>query len=437
MKYLRAILDFPAPRNITDVRSWFGLVNQVSYAFSMAEKMLPFRQLLKPGTPFCWDEHLNGLFEESKAAIISEIEEGVRIFDKSKPTCLAIDWSKTGIGFWLFQKHCSCTGSEPFCCNTGWWITLVGSRFTHPAESRYAPVESEALAVVDALDKARYFVLGCDDLIIAVDHKPLLKIFSDRSLEDISNSRLRNLKEKTLRYRFRMIHVPGVKHHAADGVSRHPTEDSEKLILSDDIAAIKNDTVSLLPATSFLSGIYTSDSESDVTDMENSIIISAVSSLYSLAVRSVTRDRVRTATASDNSMNELINFIESGIPEFCHEFPPQLREYFQFHEHLYTIDGVILYKDIIIIPPSLREEVLSALHAAHQGVTSMISRAESSVFWPGITPAITALRAGCNHCNRIAPSNPSAPPTPLMSPDYPFQCVCSDFFQYKKLPRRS
>ena len=74
----------------------------------------------------------------------------------------------------------------------------------------------------------------------------------------------------------------------------------------------------------------------------------------------------------------------------------------------------------IIIPPSLREEVLSALHAAHQGVTyctSMISRAESSVFWPGITPAITALRAGCNHCNRIAPSNPSAPPTPLKSPD--------------------
>ena len=145
--------------------------------------------------------------------------------------------------------------------------------------------------------------------------------------------------------------------------------------------------------------------------------------LDSLAVRSVTWDRVCTATASDNSMNELINFIESGIPEFRHKFPPQMREYFQFREHLYTIDGVIIYKDRIIIPPSLWEEILSALHAAHQGVTSIISRAESSVFWPGITPAITALR--------IAPSNPSAPPTPLMSPYYPFQCVCSDFFQYK------
>ena len=99
-----------------------------------------------------------------------------------------------------------------------------------------------------------------------------------------------------------------------DGVSRHSTGDPEKRILSDDIAAIKNDTISLLPATSFVSGIHTSDSESDVIDMENSIIIAAVSSLDSLAVRPATWDIVCTATASDNSMNELINFIESGIP---------------------------------------------------------------------------------------------------------------------------
>ncbi|GFN83679.1 transposon tf2-11 polyprotein [Plakobranchus ocellatus] len=93
--------------------------------------------------------------------------------------------------------------TRPFCCKTGWQITLVGSRFTSGAESRYAPIEGEALAVVDALDKARHFTLGCADLIIAVDHKPLLKIFGDRCLYDIPNPRLRNLKEKSLRYRFR------------------------------------------------------------------------------------------------------------------------------------------------------------------------------------------------------------------------------------------
>jgi hypothetical protein len=37
-RYLQAIIDFPTPKDITDMRSWFGLVNQVSYAFSMAQR---------------------------------------------------------------------------------------------------------------------------------------------------------------------------------------------------------------------------------------------------------------------------------------------------------------------------------------------------------------------------------------------------------------
>ena len=176
----------------------------------MAKRLQPLRQLLKPDQKFEWSDPINNLFEESKDVIISEIDEGVRIFDKNKPTCLATDWSKDGIGFWLLQKHCNCEKLAPFCCRDGWQITLVGSRFTHAAESRYAPIEGEALAVADALDKARFFVLGCTNLIVAVDHKPLLKILGDRSLEDISNNRLRNLKEKTLRYKFHILHVPAI-----------------------------------------------------------------------------------------------------------------------------------------------------------------------------------------------------------------------------------
>ena len=37
--------------------------------------------------------------------------------------------------------------------------------------------KGEALAVADALDKARYFVLGCKTLTIAVEHIPLLRLF--------------------------------------------------------------------------------------------------------------------------------------------------------------------------------------------------------------------------------------------------------------------
>ena len=100
-------------------------------------------------------------FAASKQYICEHIRVGVQIFDKDHPTCLATDWSKDGIGFWLFQKHCQCPFRELFCCQEGWRVTLVGSCFTHTAESRYAPVEGEALAVADALDKTCHFVLGC------------------------------------------------------------------------------------------------------------------------------------------------------------------------------------------------------------------------------------------------------------------------------------
>ena len=142
--FVEAILKFPTPRNITDIRSWFGLINQVSYTFAAADKMAPFRTLLKPGTRFVWTKVLDDLFEESKAVIAHEIRRGVEIYDRSLPTCVISDWSREGIGFWLLQKHCTCDSQWPFCCKTGWKTVLVGSRFTSGAESRYAPVEGEA-----------------------------------------------------------------------------------------------------------------------------------------------------------------------------------------------------------------------------------------------------------------------------------------------------
>ena len=224
---LQAIKDFPTPRNVTDIRSWFGLVNQVAYALAVADHMQPFRDLLKPDQPFAWTEHLDHLFKQSKIVII----------DQSRPTCLATDWSKEGLGYWLVQKHCDCAGVRPFCCKSGWKVVLMSSCFTHGAESRYAPIEGEALAVVDALDKARHFTLGCSDLMVAVDHKPLLKVLGDRALDDIPNPRLRNIKEKSLRYRFRVLHIPGVRNTVADALSRHPVGVAETPDMPNDVAA--------------------------------------------------------------------------------------------------------------------------------------------------------------------------------------------------------
>ena len=107
--------------------------------------MLPFRDLLKPDTQFTCNDELQTLFEAFKRLLA---------------TCLTTGWFKNGIDLWLLQKHCSCNEAKPFYCPTSWKITLEASRFTHAAEFRYATMEGEALAVADALEKAKYFLLG-------------------------------------------------------------------------------------------------------------------------------------------------------------------------------------------------------------------------------------------------------------------------------------
>ena len=135
-------------------------------------------------------------------------------------------------------------------------------------------------------------------------------------------------------------------------------------------------------------------------------------------------------TTSDPTMRQLHDTILMGFPEDSRSMPELTRIYHQYRSDLSIVEGVILYQDRIVIPPSLRDQVLETLHAAHQGVTSMNARAKASVFWPGITIQIQELRNNCQACHGIAPSNPKPPPTPSPDPVYPFQMICADYFCY-------
>ena len=59
---LGAIENFPSPKSLTDARSWFGLVNQVAWAYSTSNTMQPFRELVKSNSTFYWDEQLEDIF---------------------------------------------------------------------------------------------------------------------------------------------------------------------------------------------------------------------------------------------------------------------------------------------------------------------------------------------------------------------------------------
>ena len=243
-------------------------------------------------------------------------------------------------------------------------------------------------------------------------------------MDQISNPRLRNLKEKTLRYHFRMVHIPGAKNRASDAISRHPTGNliPLKMQLSDDVFHISHFTLSpeLKIPLQLIAGIHLEDQQL-CDDMENSLMHSMAAQLQD--IHTVNWNQVCTTTSSDTDMLLLLSTIKEGMPDHRSQLLPQLGDYHQFREHLYSIDGVIIYKSRIVILPSLRQHCLSALHAAHKGISSMISRAKTSIFWPGITTDIHTTTANCSFCNQMAPSQAALSPTPPILAAYPFQCI--------------
>ena len=399
-KYLDAILQFPTPRNTTDIRSWFGLVNQVSHYAQLRNMLEPFRKFLSPRTQFEWNEQLESAFKKSKDCIVEAIKEGVRIFDMSRRTCLRTDWSKAGIGYFLSQKHCDCKSRTFGCCNDGWRITLAGSRFLTKTESNYAPIEGEALAAAWGLEQTRFFTMGCDDLLVIVDHKPLIKIFGNRRLDEISNPRLFRLKRRTLMWKFDIEYQPGKNNYFSDAVSRNPSKYAE--IAS---ASLMNEG-----------------------DVEEEILIAGIIDEVDKFF-AVTWERVKLESKVDKEIVLLKRVIKEGFPTLKKQMPQEITNYWDFRHDLTLIDGVVMYMDRVVIPPKLRWRVTANLHSAHQGTSGMCSRAQSVVFWPGITSDIENARASCRSCHRNAPSQAKLPPTEPRIPKVPFEKIYADYFK--------
>ena len=154
--------------------------------------------------------------------------------------------------------------------------------------------------------------------------------------------------------------MPGLPNQVADAASRHP--------VSCNFIA----TVSL--------------EEHDSPDVVEQALVAAIQRETSENLCLQWRNIV-DQTNCDPALSKLLLAIGSdfhGDVANSHIIQP----YFPFREGYYVFDGVILYRDRIVVPVSLRGTVLKALHAAHQGVSAMERHARATVFWPGMTQDI-------------------------------------------------
>ena len=441
-KYIESIKNFPTPTNISEVRSWFGLVNQVAYSFVKTTHMAPFRHLLSESKPFEWNSNMESAFQQSKQRIAELIIEGVASFDMNLVTCLSPDFSKQGMGWILQQKLCNCQNITPTCCSDGWRLVLCGAHFCNKAEQNYSPIQGEAMAIARGLEDTKYYTMGCTQLFVATDHKPLVSILGDQSLADVQNPRLARIKEKTLWWQFTIIHTPGKLQLAADALSRrkgasiytvsvHKTVNEEQEVIEDirsRFHPIFHNPTPPMDMKIASKNTNMAPSLNNTLDASGEMMANANFIMNDNDISVVTWDKLKKVAEEDAAMVKLMEIVMRGFPQSSYELDETIKQFHKFRHDLHVADGVVCYKDRIVVPIQLRQQILEAIHAAHQGVTGMFSRVEDTVFWPNITTDILRTRGACLTCARDAPSQPAVTPVSPPVPSFPFQYVVGDYF---------
>ena len=180
-----------------------------------------------------------------------------------------------------------------------------------------------------------------------------------------------------------------------------------------------------------LSKQFERDPQSD-RDFETSLAehmrAASISSITNLS-QSISIDEVKEAGQADEQYTDLLRLIQSGFPRSRNKVqPPHLREFWGVKDRLTVIDDVALMDSRIVVPRSLRKQIMSNLHAANQGMSGMKARANQTVYWPGMDAQMKNFKDTCADCLENSPSQQAEPLMLTPSPEWPFQQICMDYF---------
>ena len=90
--------------------------------------------------------------------------------------------------------------------------------------------------------------------------------------------------------------------------------------------------------------------------------------------------------------------IIKGWPKQRSDCPDNLKDYWNYHDELSILDGLILKATHIVIPNQCRNEILSQLHEGHFVIDHTKLKAHDSVYWPNINKDIEILVKSCDIC---------------------------------------
>ena len=363
---VKAITSMPEPKDVHELETLLGMIAYVSkFIPNLSELNHPLRAVKKK-EEWQWGDEESRALNNIKTALTSA--PVLKFYDVTKPVTISVDASMKGLGAAIIQENA---------------VVAYASRTLTDTETRYAQIEKEMLAVVFGCTKFHKLIYGKEDVTIESDHKPLESLL--KKPMHISPMRIQRMRLKLQPYSFRIIHISGKNIGLADCLSRFPqaaTSSDERM--DDDLMVCIADTTTQR-----------------------------------------IHHRVREETSKDEELTELKKLILFGWEK--KSYISNL--YNDYQSELSTYNGVVYRGNRVVVPKSMRPEMLKTLHSSHQGIVKTKQRARDVIFWPGMNKQIEETVKKCAVCLQHQNKPQKEPLIPHEVPKLPWNKVATDLFE--------
>lgn len=384
---VQGIKEMPTPTSKQDLKRLLGMVNYLQkFAPNLSEVTSPMRDLLKEGNQFRWDEQVQGCSFKRVKEILSAAPV-LKYFNPKDDVELQCDASDRGLGACLMQ------GGQP--------VAYVSRSMTE-TEVNYAQIEKEMLAILFGVERFEQFVYG-RPVKIQTDHKPLESIFRKSLLS--APKRLQRMLLRLQKFDLQVSYKKGTEMYLADTLSRaYRVRKSTKEDVAEDV-------------------MYIEDMRGD-TERE----LEHINMIQYLPVSEPTLIAIQQATESDPTLRELKRTIRQGWPATKAGVSANISGYFTFRDELSLQNGLVFKGERLVIPMSVKADMLAKIHRSHIGIQGCLRRAREVAYWPGMNKDVEDYVAKCAVCNSQPVEQGKEPMICHELPSRPWEKIAVDLF---------
>ncbi len=384
---VETLLKAPYPDSLSTLISFLGAVQYYGRFIPQLSTMVEPLNRLRTSKEWKFEAEEKKAFDELKKHLASN--RVLTFYDPDKPVRVDCDASAYGIGAVL--SHVDSEGRDRP-------VDFI-SRTLTKAERNYSQIEKEGLAIVWAVKRFHKYLFA-RPFELLTDHKPLeILLDSRKQIPEMGTSRIIRWALILSHYNYKIRFRPTGKHSNADFCSRYPLPETEDGVLLEDEE----------PETTTVFSTY--------MDKDKPLLDSNL---------------ISRRSAKDPVISQVIYCVKEGWPERADVKTGEpgkeaTAAFYVRKDELSVEQGCLLWGHRVVIPSSLRDNVLQLLHSTHMGMTAMKSLARNYVWWPKLDKDVEDLVRHCETCQMNQRRPKKAVPHPWRPAQNPWERVHVDF----------